>query len=113
MSDPSLDDAVRAMGHPGRRAMLRSARDEERTATELAVVAGLSPSAASPHLKLLRETGLMSVRVDAKRRLYRVDLERLAAVRAALDDLWGDRLDALKLHAESRRAGRSAPKRSA
>ena len=72
--DESLDDAVRAMGHPGRRAMLRLARDEERSASELAEVAGLSPSAASPHLKLLRETGLMHVRVDAKRRLYRVDL---------------------------------------
>lgn len=99
--DESLDDAVRAMGHPGRRAMLRSARDEERTASQLADVAGLSPSAASPHLKLLRETGLMHVRVDAKRRLYRVDTERLAEVRAALDELWGDRLDALKTHAES------------
>lgn len=98
--DAPLDDAVRAMGHPGRRAMLRLARDEERTATELAEVAGLSPSAASPHLKLLRETGLMHVRVDAKRRLYRVDPARLAEVRAALDELWGDRLDALKTHAE-------------
>ena len=54
--------------------MLRLARDEERTATELAEAAGLSPSAASPHFKLLRETGLMHVRVDARRRLYRVDL---------------------------------------
>ena len=44
----------------------------------------------------MRDTGLMHVRVDAKRRLYRVDLQRLAEVRAALDDLWGDRLDALK-----------------
>jgi DNA-binding transcriptional ArsR family regulator len=81
--------------------MLRLARDEERTASELADVAGLSPSAASPHLKLLREVGLMHVRVDAKRRLYRVDLEQLARVRAALDDVWGDRLDALKRAAES------------
>lgn len=99
--DESLDDAVRAMGHPGRRAMLRLARDGERTASELAEVAGLSPSAASPHLKLLRGTGLMHVRVDAKRRLYRVDLQRLAEVRAALDELWGDRLDALKARAEA------------
>jgi DNA-binding transcriptional ArsR family regulator len=101
MSLDSLDDAVRAMGHPGRRAMLRLARDEERTASELAEIAGLSPSAASPHLKLLRETGLMHVRVDAKRRLYRVDIEQLAAVRAALDELWGDRLEALKTRAEA------------
>ena len=81
--------------------MLRLARDQERTAAELAEVASLSPSAASPHLKLMRDTGLMHVRVDAKRRLYRVDLQRLAEVRAALDDLWGDRLDALKTRAEA------------
>ena len=99
--DESLDIAVRAMGHPGRRAMLRHARDQERTASELAEAADLSPSAASPHLKVLRETGLMHVRVDAKRRLYRVDLQRLAQVRAALDELWGEHLDVLKTRAEA------------
>jgi DNA-binding transcriptional ArsR family regulator len=108
-----LDDAVRAMGHPGRRAMLRLARDEERTASELASVANLSPSAASPHLKMLREAGLMHVRVDAKRRLYRDDLARLAEVKAALDELWGDRLDALKARAEAEPAGRRRLGRSA
>jgi DNA-binding transcriptional ArsR family regulator len=81
--------------------MLRLARDAERTASELAEVAGLSPSAASPHLKLLRESGLMQVRVDAKRRLYRVDVDRMVQVRAALDEMWGDRLEALKAKAEA------------
>ena len=80
--------------------MLRLARNGERTATELAEAAGLSPSAASPHLKTLREAGLMHVRVDAKRRLYRVDFERLAEVRALLDEFWDDRLTALKQRAE-------------
>jgi DNA-binding transcriptional ArsR family regulator len=111
--DTSFDDAMRAIGHPGRRAMLRLARDEERTASELADVAGLSPSAASPHLKLLREAGLLHVRVDAKRRLYRVDVQRLASVRAALDELWGDRLDALKKTAESSRTGSRKRRRTA
>lgn len=105
----ALDDAVRAMGHPGRRAMLRLARDDERTASELAAAAGLSQSAASPHLRLLREAGLMHVRVDARRRLYRVDLRRMAQVRAALDELWGDRLAALKTEAESSAAAGDAP----
>jgi DNA-binding transcriptional ArsR family regulator len=107
----TLDDAVRAIGHPGRREMLRLARDGERTATELAEAAGLAPSAASPHLKQLREAGLLHVRVDARRRLYRVDLARLAEVRAALDDLWGTSLDRLKATAEAAprtRRGRSA-----
>jgi DNA-binding transcriptional ArsR family regulator len=91
--------------------MLLLARDEERTAGELAEAAGLAPSAASPHLKLLREAGLMHVRVDARRRLYRVDLERLAEVRAALDDLWGGALDTLKLTAERTRLDRRAASR--
>jgi DNA-binding transcriptional ArsR family regulator len=43
------------MGHPGRRAMLVLARDHERTAAELAEVAGLSAEAASQHLKVLRD----------------------------------------------------------
>ena len=79
--------------------MLRVAH-EERSASELATVAGLSASAASPHLRLLREVGLLHMRVDAKRRLYRVDFTRLAEVRAALDVLWDDRLEALKGRAE-------------
>jgi DNA-binding transcriptional ArsR family regulator len=82
--------------------MLRLARDEERSASELADAAGLSPSAASPHLKLLRDAGLMHVRVDAKRRMYRADRERLQAVRQALDELWDVRLDLLRTTAETR-----------
>ena len=79
--------------------MLRLAH-QERSASELAAAAGLSASAASPHLKLLREVGLLQMRVDAKRRLYRVDFARMAQVRAALDELWDDRLEALKVRAE-------------
>jgi len=98
-AEPGIDEAVRAIGHPGRRAMLRVAH-QERSASELAAAAGLSASAASPHLKLLREIGLLQMRVDAKRRLYRVDLARMAQVRAALEELWDDRLELLKGRAE-------------
>jgi DNA-binding transcriptional ArsR family regulator len=107
------------MGHPGRRAMLALARDGERTATELAHAAGLSPAAASPHLKLLRQTGLLHVRVDAQRRLYRVDFTRLAQVRAVLDEVWGDALERLQAVAQQdeatdrRRGRRSRPVRRA
>jgi DNA-binding transcriptional ArsR family regulator len=79
--------------------MLRLAHTE-RSASELSAAAGLSPSAASPHLKLLREVGLLQMRVDAKRRMYRIDFARMAQVRAALDELWDDRLVALKARAE-------------
>jgi DNA-binding transcriptional ArsR family regulator len=90
--------------------MLHAAR-EERSASELAAAAGLSPSAASPHLRQLREAGLLRMRVDAKRRLYQVDFVRLGEVRAALDELWADRLDLLKDRAERSDDGRRSGRR--
>jgi DNA-binding transcriptional ArsR family regulator len=98
--DP-IETALHAISHPGRRTMLRLAWDAERTSSELADAAGLSRSAASQHLKVLREAGLVHVRVDANRRLYQVDPTRLAGLRAFLDEFWGHHLDALKQTAET------------
>jgi DNA-binding transcriptional ArsR family regulator len=100
VSDPALEDAIRALAHPGRRAMLHLVWDEERPATELADAAGVSRSAASQHLKLLRDTGLITVRVDATRRLYRADLARVAEVASFLDDFWATPLERLRAAAE-------------
>ena len=111
--DGGLEEAVRAMGHPGRRAMLALAREGERTATELAQAAGLSAAAASPHLKLLRQAGMLHVRVDAQRRLYRVDFARLAQVRAVLDEVWGDALERLQAVAAQGEAAAAKPRTSA
>jgi len=102
VTDPeAMETALHAISHSGRRAMLRLAWDRERSSTELAETAGLTRSAASQHLKVLREAGLVQVRVDANRRLYRVDPDRLASLRAFLDDFWGEQLDTLKTTAET------------
>jgi DNA-binding transcriptional ArsR family regulator len=103
VTNPALEDAIRALAHRGRREMLRLVWDNERPATELADAAGLSPSAASQHLKVLREAGLVSVRVDATRRLYRADLERVAEVASFLDGFWATPLDRLRAAAEKPR----------
>jgi len=93
---------------------LRLAWDAERTSSDLADAAGLSRSAASQHLKVLRDAGLVRVRVDANRRLYQVDPARLATLRAFLDDFWGDHLEALKHTAEAQqRRGRAQRRESA
>ena len=99
-SEPS-DEALRAIAHPGRRTMLRLVWDEERPATELADGAGMSKSAASQHLKLLRDAGLVTVRVDANRRLYRADLQRVAEIASFLDQFWAAPLERLRATAES------------
>ncbi len=95
-----MQAAIDAISHPGRRAILRLVLDRELPVSELADRAGLSQPAASQHLKVLREAGLVRGRVDAQRRLYRVDTEGLERLRAELDAFWGPALAALKEAAE-------------
>jgi len=49
---------------------------------------------------VLRGAGLVDVRREGTRRLYRARPEGLAPLRAFLDEFWDDRLDALKREAE-------------
>lgn len=100
-TDDAVEQGIQALAHRGRRTMLRLVRDEERTSSELADAAGLTRSAASQHLRILRDAGLVHVRVDANRRLYRADMDRLATLRTSLDDFWGDSLADLKRTAEA------------
>jgi DNA-binding transcriptional ArsR family regulator len=101
VTQPAVEDALRALAHPGRRTMLQLVWDQERPASALAEAAGLSKSAASQHLKILRDAGLIDVRVDATRRLYRADLARVAEVAALLDDFWAAPLQRLRAAAET------------
>jgi len=94
--------AIEAISHPGRRAILRLVLDRELPVTELAERVGLSQPAASQHLKVLREAGLIRGRVDGRRRLYSVDIEGLDRLRRALDAYWAPALEQLKDAAESR-----------
>jgi DNA-binding transcriptional ArsR family regulator len=92
------------VAEPRRRLILDALRDGERTVSELVTVLGTSQPAVSKHLRVLREVGLVSCRVDAQRRVYRVEPAPLRA----LDDwiapyrvLWADRLDALERHLDA------------
>jgi DNA-binding transcriptional ArsR family regulator len=84
-----------------RRHILELLREDERAVGDLVAALGISQPGVSKHLRVLRDAGLVEVRVDAQRRLYRlrpaplreVD-EWLAPYRAA----WSDRLDELERH---------------
>jgi DNA-binding transcriptional ArsR family regulator len=91
----SMDGTLRALANPTRRAMLELVWDAERTSSEIAEAVGATRPAASQHLKVLREAGLVRVRADGSQRLYRVDTERVGEVRAALERFWGARLGRL------------------
>jgi DNA-binding transcriptional ArsR family regulator len=98
----AMQAAIDAISHPGRRAMLRLVLDRELPVSELAERAGMSQPAASQHLRVLRDAGLVRGRVDGQRRLYRVDAAGLKRLRAELDAFWAPALDALKDAAERR-----------
>jgi DNA-binding transcriptional ArsR family regulator len=96
-----VQQAIEAISHPARRDMLRLVIDRELPVSELAERIGVSQPAASQHLRVLREAGLVRGRVDGRRRLYRVDAEGLERLRRELDDFWGPALGALKEAAEA------------
>ena len=95
--------AMRALADPRRRRMLELAWDRECSPSDLARSCQLSRPAVSQHLRVLREADLISVRLEGNRRFYRVRAERLAELRAMLDEFWGSRL--ASLHAELRSSG--------
>jgi DNA-binding transcriptional ArsR family regulator len=90
-----MDPTLRALANPTRRAMLELVWDAERSSSEIADAVGATRPATSQHLKVLRDAGLVRVRSDGSQRLYRVDVERMAEVRRALEVFWGARLGRL------------------
>jgi DNA-binding transcriptional ArsR family regulator len=62
----------------------------------LAFECGWTKPAASQHLKVLRNAGLVDVRADGNRRLYRARRDGLAELRAFLDEFWTARLAVLE-----------------
>jgi DNA-binding transcriptional ArsR family regulator len=90
------DVALRALAHPARRQALEALVREERTSGSLAAECGWTKPAASQHLKVLRNAGLVDVRADGNRRLYRARRDGLAELRAFLDEFWTGRLAVLE-----------------
>jgi DNA-binding transcriptional ArsR family regulator len=89
------DDALAAIAHSTRRAILRLVWDVERPSGEIAAQFKVTGPAISQHLRVLRVAGLVTERRAGTRRLYRARPETLASVRAELESFWADRLGRL------------------
>src|SRR3954453_973405 len=97
-----MEEALKAIANPRRRAMLELVWDEERTATDIADRSRLSKPAASQHLKVLRDAGLGHVRAAGTRRSSRAHAPKAAELRRALEEFWGDRLARMRDELERR-----------
>ncbi|MEO8114138.1 MAG: metalloregulator ArsR/SmtB family transcription factor [Phenylobacterium sp.] len=94
--------AFDVLGDPVRRRILELLAGGELSSGEMVAVVqaefGITQSAVSQHLKVLRDSGFASVRIDGPRRLYAIEPAPLAEVDAWLGRFrmfWAPRLDAL------------------
>jgi DNA-binding transcriptional ArsR family regulator len=108
-ADAAASMIAAVIGEPARARMLYSLVDgQTRTSTELSVVAEVSPSTASVHLKRLTEAHLIKVLVRGKHRFYSLGGSDVASILEALSVLAGGSRDKIAPSNSSRlRAART------
>ena len=84
------------MGDPTRRAIFELLADGPRPVGEIAAEFPVTRPAISQHLKVLKDAGLVMDRAAGTRRIYQLNPERLAALRAYFDQFWNRSLAAFK-----------------
>jgi DNA-binding transcriptional ArsR family regulator len=84
--------ALNALADPTRRQLIERLKSGPRAVGELASGVPVSRPAVSQHLAVLKAAGLVRDVADGTRRVYEIDPKGLGAVRAWLDDMWGNAL---------------------
>ena len=93
-----------ALGDWTRRQILDALRTGPRSVGELAAGLPVSRPAVSQHLRVLKDAGLVVDRKEGARRIYRVDPDGLAGVRAYFDSFWDEALERFAAEARKERA---------
>jgi len=96
----NADRTLAAIADPTRRQVFERLAAGPRSVGELARGLPVSRPAVSQHLKVLKDAGLVADRAEGTRRVYEIDPHGLGALRAWLDQFWGDALAAFKAEAE-------------
>ncbi len=85
-----------ALADPTRRAIFEQLIERPSAVGELARKVPVSRPAVSQHLKVLKDAGLVIDTRSGKQRIYQVDPDGLAVLRAELDRFWSKTLAAYK-----------------
>jgi DNA-binding transcriptional ArsR family regulator len=101
-------DSLQVVAEPRRRAILRLVWENELPAGAIAARFDVSFAAVSQHLGVLRQAGLVNVRREGTRRLYRADRAALGRLGQVLEQLWSEQLDRLSELAEAAERERPA-----
>ncbi|HEY5906324.1 MAG: ArsR/SmtB family transcription factor [Actinomycetota bacterium] len=91
-------DAFNAVAEPRRRAILEVLASGERPVNDLVSALALAQPQVSKHLRVLREVGLVEVRSDGRRRMYRVNGRSLKPIHdwvRTFEKTWTQRFERL------------------
>jgi DNA-binding transcriptional ArsR family regulator len=97
----TYQNGFHALADPTRRAIFERLARRPRPVGELAEGLPVSRPPVSQHLRVLRDAGLVRDERVGSRRLYRVDPDGVAGMRAYLDRFWGDALAAFERAAQA------------
>ena len=93
--------AFAALADPTRAEIVARLARGPRSVKEIVELFHISQPSISKHLRILRETGLVSVEPAGRERRYRLEVAPLREIDAWLERyraLWADRLEALEAH---------------
>ena len=94
-----------ALADPTRREVLERLRKMPSSVRALAEGLPVSRPAVSQHLRILKDAHLVREKREGTRRVYSVQIEGLAELRAYLEGFWGDILASFKETVESDQGG--------
>ena len=92
---------IEVIAEPSRRRILDALRGGEQPVQVLVRRLAMSQPAVSKHLRVLRDAGLVEVRADGQRRIYRIRPEPLMELDQWLEPyrrMWNESLDRLSDH---------------
>jgi DNA-binding transcriptional ArsR family regulator len=103
-----MESAFTVVAEPNRRAILNLLASSERSVGDIQRKLKMPQPSVSKHLRVLRDAGFVSSRVDAQRRLYQVRPEPLMELDAWLVPfrrLWEHHVDKLERHLDRMEGG--------
>src|SRR3984893_13283106 len=108
----TTSDSFNAVAEPCRREILGLLAGQERAVGEIVAAIGLEQPSVSKHLRVLRDVGLVEVRRDGRRMLYRINAEALRPLHewtSQFERFWRHQLQRVKERAEQKTEPRTKP----
>ena len=109
-----MESSFAIIAEPNRRAILGLLVSSERSVGEIERRLRMPQTSVSKHLRVLREAGFVEPRIEAQRRVYRIQpepLEEIDAWLAPFRRLWTARVDALERHLDRMEKAKKGKKR--